>query len=121
MLRNLTPHPIALRPRPEGRYRVLRPDVQLPAVRIDIDIGEPQGNEAGVPIHGPVRVRRIENLPARVPGVTYVVSMLVAMTAAHFFPDRTDFVYPATSLGDGAEIHGRGRRVVARLARAIAV
>lgn len=99
---NLTPHPFNLINEKGEAQEILSSGM----ARIGM-IARPVGHLDGYPValQEPVEVT---GLPAPLPGVTYVVSALVAQVV----PDREDVVAPDT--GAGAVRDGEGRIVAVR-------
>jgi hypothetical protein len=85
---NLTPHEIAIDGVGGGRLRILPSGF---VARVKTEPGEDLGFIGGVPVHTPPIMGEVENLPAPIQGVIFIVSQIVATHVK-----REDVFYPDT-------------------------
>lgn len=95
MLLNLTPHPIVVRHEDHSETTI---PTSGTVARVNSPPGLFLGVVDGVPLYGPPIWGDVQDLPAPEPGVTFIVSLPVAMRC----PDRPDVVSPGTGPADKA-------------------
>ena len=106
---NLTPHPIVFDLNGQRlTFQSVQPTVRVRTVReVRPDLWLDDVNS--VPLYSS-RLGEAENLPARVAGVVYIVSLVALTAIKEQYPGRHDFVAPGTGPDDGAIRYMEGPR-----------